>query len=274
MPGLDFFSIKWITLFSKINYYLRGNLLRKYILLALILPVILTFTDFAAAKRNGAAAGEDKAFDVEALSGLPAMNTLQQEDIPVDLPMQDDLGLYLYRNPLTRQKVADYFTEMTGSRKLTDIILRYSDLNDIPLSLSFALAFTESSFNPSAVNRNSSSVDRGLFQLNNRSFPHLTEADFFDPEINARFGLNYLRDCIDQGGNVIVGLAMYNAGRNRVRSQGAPKMTLDYIARIISLQSEINTDLEGDMVKTRVVNTGGKQKKTVKYVLDTGKYSK
>ncbi len=248
--------------------------MRKYILLVLILPVILTFTDFAAAKKNPAAQEESNSLDVEVLSGQPAMNPLQQDSFPVDLSMQEDLGLYLYRNPLTRQRVKDYFTGMTGSRKLADIILRYSDVNDIPLSLSFALAFTESGFNPDAVNRNSSSVDRGLFQLNNRSFPRLTEAEFFDPEINARFGLNYLRDCIEQGGNVIVALAMYNAGRTRVKNQGTPRMTLDYIAKIIALQSEINTGLEGDMVKTRVVNTGGKHKKTVKYVLDTGKYSK
>lgn len=248
--------------------------MRKYILLVLILPVMLTFTDFVVATKNMDTVKTANSQEVEVLTGLPAMDPVHPGSMPVDLSLQEDLGLYLYRNPLTRQRVIDYFTGMTGSRQLTDIILRYSDINNLPLSLSFALAYTESSFNPSAVNENASSIDRGLFQLNSRSFPRLSEAEFFDPEINARFGLNYLRDCLEQGGNVVVGLAMYNAGRTRVKNQGTPRMTLDYIAKIISLQSEINTGLEGDLVKTRVVSTGSKQKKTVKYVLDTGKYSK
>ena len=240
----------------------------------LILPVMLTFTDFVVATKNMDTVKTANSQEVEVLTGLPAMTPVNPGSMPVDLPLQEDLGLYLYRNPVTRQRVIDYFTGMTGSRQLTDIILRYSDINNLPLSLSFALAYAESSFNPSAVNRNSASVDRGLFQLNSRSFPRLSEAEFFDPEINARLGLSYLRDCLEQGGNVVVGLAMYNAGRTRVKNQGTPRMTLDYIAKIMSLQSEINTGLEGDLVKTRVVNTGTKQKKTVKYVLDTGKYSK
>ncbi|RKX91661.1 MAG: lytic transglycosylase [Spirochaetes bacterium] len=248
--------------------------MRKYILLVLILPVMLTFTDFVVATKNMDTVKTANSQEVEVLTGLPAMTPVNPGSMPVDLSLQEDLGLYLYRNPVTRQRVIDYFTGMTGSRQLTDIILRYSDINNLPLSLSFALAYAESSFNPSAVNRNSASVDRGLFQLNSRSFPRLSEAEFFDPEINTRLGLSYLRDCLEQGGNVVVGLAMYNAGRTRVKNQGTPRMTLDYIAKIMSLQSEINTGLEGDLVKTRVVNTGTKQKKTVKYVLDTGKYSK
>ncbi|UKI53636.1 MAG: transglycosylase SLT domain-containing protein [Treponema sp.] len=60
-------------------------------------------------------------------------------------------------------------------------ILEEAEKNDIPLSLAFALAYTESHYNVNAVNKNrNSSIDRGLFQLNNRSFPQLKEEDFFN----------------------------------------------------------------------------------------------
>lgn len=126
---------------------------------------MLTFTDFVVATKNMDTVKTANSQEVEVLTGLPAMNPVNPGSMPVDLSLQEDLGLYLYRNPVTRQRVIDYFTGMTGSRQLTDIILRYSDINNLPLSLSFALAYAESSFNPSAVNRNSSSVDLSLIHI-------------------------------------------------------------------------------------------------------------
>ncbi len=248
--------------------------MKKYIFLLLVIPGILTCTQFAKVTKSGDAAAAEAAEKVETISGQPAMSVQEQGLKPVNLTMQQDLGLYLYRNPRTRGHIIDYFTELSGSREIATIILRYSDINNLPLSLSFALASVESGFKPSAQNRNASSVDRGLFQLNNRSFPGLTERDFFDPEINSRYGLRYLRKCLEKGGNVIVGLAIYNAGAGKVSGQGTPKMTLNYIAKVMAAQRGIRADIEADMVKTRVVNNTGKQRKTVKYVLDTGKYSK
>ena len=249
--------------------------MRKYILLLLILPVILTCTQFVKiTKAGGGSSPKSSVSHVEAISGQPARGEENQDTLPVELPIHQDLGLYLYRNPLTREHIINYFTNVAGSKTVASVILRYSDINTIPLSLSFALVSVESAFKPRAQNRNTSSVDRGLFQLNNRSFPHLTEKDFFDPETNARYGLRYLKTCMNKGGNVIVGLAMYNAGVGKVSGQGTPKMTLDYIAKVMKVQRGINTDIEGAMVEKRVVHTTGKQKKRVKYVLDTGKYSK
>jgi hypothetical protein len=82
-------------------------------------------------------------------------------------------------------------------------------------------------------------VDRGLFQLNNASFPQLKEEQFFNPELNSRYGLSHLRWCLDTAGTEVAGLAMYNAGTNRVRSGGTPKMTLDYISRILDRERQI-----------------------------------
>ncbi len=248
--------------------------MKKYIFLVLILPGILTCAQFAKVTKSGEVEAADTSGNVEVISGQPAMSVEKQNLQPVHLSIQQDLGLYLYRNPLTREHIINYFTERTGSKEIASVILRYSDINNLPLSLSFALASVESDFRPHAKNRNASSIDRGLFQLNSRSFPGLTEKDFYNPELNARYGLRYLKTCLEKGGNIIVGLAMYNAGAGKVSRQGTPRMTLDYISKVINVQSEINADIEADMVKTRIVDNTGKRKKTVKYVLDTGKYSK
>ena len=121
-------------------------------------------------------------------------------------------------------------------------MLTNADTYNIPPALAFALAWVESRFNPKAVNaaNRDRSVDRGLFQLNNRSFPALTEEEFFDPWLSARYGLAHLRYCLDRGGSLVSGLAMYNAGAVRVATgDGAPKRTLDYVSLILDTRKRI-----------------------------------
>jgi len=83
-------------------------------------------------------------------------------------------------------------------------------------------------------------VDRGLFQLNSRTFAFLSEEQLYTPEINARYGLSHLRFCLDEGETELVALAMYNAGATRVR-RGTPYSTLNHVAKIM----EYRADLEG-----------------------------
>lgn len=204
---------------------------------------------------------------------LLEINPENNGGLPVQLSKTEDIGLYIYRNPLTRDHISGYFDQLTGLPQITDIIFRNADKNDIPVSLAFSLAFAESSYNSKAVNSNSSSIDRGLYQLNSKSFPDLTETDFFDPEINARYGLSYLRKCIDKGGNEIVGLAMYNAGSGRVTGKGTPKMTLDYIARIIDYREEIETFIIDSMVQERSTVESGNNNKSIRYVLNSSSFN-
>lgn len=201
------------------------------------------------------------------------MEINKKEGLPVQLSKTEDLGLYLYRNPLTRKSIVKYLDQLTKSQKITDIILRNASNNNIPVSLAFSLAFAESSYNPNAVNKNSSSVDRGLFQLNSKSFPNLTEAHFFDPEINAAHGLSYLAKSIERGGNEIVGLAMYNAGSGRVTGSGTPKMTLDYISKIIDYKKEIDAFILDTMVTERSIVNSGHKMDSIRYVLNTEGFS-
>ncbi len=228
-----------------------------------MVPVILTctqsvFREKTAAKNSG-----------ENNSVLNIPDVVINEGLPVQLSETEDLGLYLYRNPLTRDHMITYLDKLTESTRITDIILRNANKNNIPVSLAFSLAFAESAYNPIAVNRNSNSIDRGLFQLNNKSFPNLKESEFFNPEINAQYGLAYLASCIEKGGNEIVGLAMYNAGSGRVTGRGTPKMTLDYISKIMDYKKNIDAFIMDSMVTERSIVETGNKIKNVRYVLNT-----
>jgi len=155
-----------------------------------------------------------------------------------------DPGLALYRDPRSRAAVESFYLEVAGNARIASIILEQASAYDIPLPLAFALAWGESQFNVRAFNRNPQSVDRGLFQLNSRTFPRVRLEDFYDPEVNARLGLRHLRFCLNETDNELVALAIYNAGTLKVR-KGTPYNTLNHIARIL----EYRTKLEKDFLK-------------------------
>jgi hypothetical protein len=137
--------------------------------------------------------------------------------------------------------VAAFFGNITGSPELAGAVLDNALVFDIPPALAFSLCWEESRYNPKAVNRKNRNltVDRGLFQLNDASFPNLQEDQFFNPYVNSWYGLSHLRWCLDTAGTEVAALAMYNAGASRVRTGGTPKMTLDYISRILDRERKI-----------------------------------
>jgi hypothetical protein len=153
-----------------------------------------------------------------------------------------DFVMDSFRDPETRDWVTGFFERICGSPKVAQAILEGAEQYSISPSLAFALSWEESRFNIQAVNKKNrdGSVDRGLFQLNNRSFPKLGEAEFFDPRLNARYGMAHLRICIDLGGSEIAALAMYNAGTGRVHAGGTPRQTLDYTAKVLSSRRKID----------------------------------
>ena len=158
-------------------------------------------------------------------------------------PEQRDIILEFYRQPENKDLVIEFFTENCTSSEIAAVILENADRYNVSPALAFALSWEESRLNPLAVNTKNrdDSIDRGLFQLNNRSFPRLDVQDFFNPEVNARYGMSHLRHCLDTGGTEIAALAMYNAGTGRVSSAGTPKTTLDYVSRILENRREIES---------------------------------
>ncbi len=152
-----------------------------------------------------------------------------------------DPGLALYRDPRSRGLVESFYFQVAGDARVGSIILEAASAYDIPLPLAFALAWGESQFNVLAFNRNPQSVDRGLFQLNSRSFPRMRVDDFYDPQTNARLGLRHLRFCLNQADSELVALAIYNAGTLKVQ-KGTPYHTLNHIARILEFRDKLEKD--------------------------------
>jgi hypothetical protein len=163
------------------------------------------------------------------------------EELPDAEAEEEDLIVVFYHDLATRGMVEDYFGTLTGSPEIARTVLVNAAAFNIPPALAFAVCWEESRFNPAAVNRKNrnASIDRGLFQLNDKSFPNVKHSDFFDPEINAYYGMSHLRWCLNSGGTEIAALAMYNAGTNRVRNLGTPKNTLDYIHRVLEYRQKL-----------------------------------
>jgi len=189
----------------------------------------------------------------------PALiNALEDENEEEDftalfLPSENipDSVLEYYRNFDYKEWVIDFFTSICSDREIAWAILDSSDEFNIPPALAFALCWEESQFNPNAVNRKNrdGSVDRGLFQLNNKSFPHLEITAFYGINSNARYGVGHLRTCLNAGGSEISALAMYNAGTGRVKSTGAPEVTLNYINRILENRRKIESRFHSKLIK-------------------------
>ncbi|MDR2433215.1 MAG: lytic transglycosylase domain-containing protein [Treponema sp.] len=157
-----------------------------------------------------------------------------------------DLIQEMYRDPDKREWVIEFFREICDSREIAEVILANAAAFDIAPALAFALGWEESRFNPRAVNNKNrdQSIDRGLFQLNSRSFPRIEPQAFFDPKINAWNGMSHLRFCLDSGGSEIAALAIYNAGSGKIKSSGAPRQTLDYTNRILENRRNIESYFE------------------------------
>ncbi len=185
----------------------------------------------------------DQTFHPDIDSEIVRLAGLSDREVPgfiQNLDRSDVIAEY-YRDPATRREVLDFFTGLTHSEKIAAAILENADRFGVPPGLAFALAYEESKFKVAAINDNGDSVDRGLFQLNSKSFPELTEAQVYDPRENARYGLAHLEFCLRTGGNEVAALAMYNAGTTRVSRDGTPRRTLNYVFRITKYEENITS---------------------------------
>lgn len=166
-----------------------------------------------------------------------------------EMQNKTDDGLALYRQMESKAAVEWFYTHVTNSREIAIAVLEEAEKNNIPLSLAFSLAHTESNYKATAVHKNTNgSIDRGLFQLNNNSFPNVAEADFFIPSVSAKYGLSHLRFCLNSAGNEIAALAMYNAGTNKVRNGNTPQVTLNYISKIEEYRSFLEDTFATEVV--------------------------
>lgn len=179
---------------------------------------------------------------------IPSKDEFKSADEPDLMPTLDVFfysdapALHFYRNAQTHNAVIDFFVSLTGSEEVALSAIYYSNKYNIPLLLTFSLMHTESHFLPNAVNYNASSVDRGVFQLNSRAFPHLTEDDFFNPDISASYGVSHLEWCMSVSSSTEEALAIYNAGYGKVKSGNIPASTRDYIRKIEAYRDSLNRE--------------------------------
>lgn len=170
----------------------------------------------------------------EELSRLPGSYENVRNLLESPTPM-----LSLYREDLTHDAVVRFFLDLTGDPEIAMPILYHADRQDLPLSIVFSLAFVESRFSRTAINQNPTSTDRGVFQLNSLTFRDLSEEDFFDPDISAYHGTNYLSWCFEQSPEPRVAVAIYNAGRYRVINGMTPDSTKVYVRRIFTYREQL-----------------------------------
>jgi hypothetical protein len=176
-------------------------------------------------------------------SSLTEISSLNEKELAgylESLDRRDPIAPY-YLDPSTKDSTLQFFSSLTRSENVARVILDNAQKYGVRPSLAFALALEESDFRVDAFNKNPDSVDRGLFQLNSKSYPDMAIPDFYDPAINARYGLAHLKSCLKEAGNEVAALAMYNAGNGRVARGATPKKTLNYVSRILAYEDNISS---------------------------------
>lgn len=222
--------------FGRTNVATRRQILQRFIFLAIVTAVLGCST--AAPYLSPS---EDESADVAVVKvpvepGILSAKRGKQDFFPniENFLASETPALDLYRENLTHDAVVAFFVEETGSEATALPIMYYAEKYSIPFFVVFSLAWVESRYSTEAVNRNSASIDRGLFQLNNKTFGNLTEDDFFHPDVNTYHGMRYLVFCLNQGADVAQAIAIYNAGWTRVAAGRTPASTLRHVSRVLA----------------------------------------
>ena len=127
----------------------------------------------------------------------------------------------------------------TVENDFSDFIRQAAQKYSLPENLITSVIKQESNFNSSAV---SHAGAMGLMQLMPGTARLLGVQDGFDPEQNIMGGAKYLRQMLDQFGNVETALAAYNSGPGNIRKYGGIppfKETEQYVAKVLNYYNHV-----------------------------------
>lgn len=202
---------------SRLKKSLRG--IEKLIMIAFYISLAVILFSFAQSKTTALA----KNISSDELANIHAEKRQSTEDIK-----------------------QNYYSGIIESEDIARLAIEYSEKEGIETSLLVALMKTESNFNPNAINYNyNGSVDRGICQLNSKTFPHLSKQDFYDPETNIKVAASFLHWCLENTNyNLVRALACYNAGWGNVTNENVGDLTLNYIQKITTYKKSFEDELE------------------------------
>jgi len=137
-----------------------------------------------------------------------------------------------------------FYNKYTNSSIVSEAIINAALNYNVPINLSFALAWKESRFDINSLNHNfGNSYDYGLYQLNSIYRPTWSKDDFFNITKNAYEGNRYLSYCLDlSDGNIEKALYGYNAGPDAILNNNVPKRSFQYATEIIDYEDFLTVE--------------------------------
>lgn len=164
------------------------------------------------------------------LGGLKQIDALRYDGFNgVYMPANLSNSLTNVRTTSTNEKPTAH-----DGHSYNDVIKQAAQIYKLPENLIKSVIKQESNFTNTVVSKAGAA---GLMQLMPGTARLLGVTDSFDPEQNIMGGAKYIRQMLDQFGNVELALAAYNAGPGNVKKYGGIppfKETQQYVTKVLS----------------------------------------